>query len=362
MHLMDVLALRPVPAAAAFLALTRRCPLSCAHCSTNSMLSSEEHDGDMFRRFVDSFMPESHPEVILMSGGEALLRPRLVQELAESARSAGASSQVLSGMFFARGARARIPKPILRAIESVDHFSASLDAYHEREVSRGEVFRALDEVIALGRDVSLHIVGLGDDDPYVAGLVADIRRRFDDRVPVLVGRVGPMGRARDWLDVPAGAAPRAAAADPCTLANWPLVAFDGTIVACCHQEVVDKRPVPEHLLLGHARTDDWATVRERYLRSTLLRGIRTYGPEYVADRFGDSVACSGYCETCVTLSTDPTLEPRLAELLARPSAELVERHVAMLQRAGGPLAFARRAGLARYAEMIALGYEEACVA
>ena len=45
MHLMEVLELRPVPGAALFLAVTRRCPLSCAHCSTNSMLSSEEHDG-----------------------------------------------------------------------------------------------------------------------------------------------------------------------------------------------------------------------------------------------------------------------------------------------------------------------------
>jgi hypothetical protein len=314
----------------------------------------------MFQRFVDSFTPENRPEVILMSGGEALLRPRLVRELAESARSVGASSQVLSGMFFARSER--IPRPILRAIESVDHFSASLDKYHEREVSRAQVFKTLDEVATLGKDVSLHIVGLGDDDPYVAGLVGDIRRHFDDRVPVLVGRVGATGRAREWLDAAGSAAPREVVADPCTIANWPLVAFDGTVVGCCNQDVVDRRPVPDHLRLGHAAEDDWGTVRERYLRSTLMRGVRLFGPAYVADRFGETVGCEGYCETCVKLSTDATLEPRLAEVLARPSTELVARQVEVLQRSGGALAFARRAGLARYADLITLGYEEACVA
>jgi pyruvate-formate lyase-activating enzyme len=364
MHLIDVLALRPVPAGALFLALTRRCPLSCAHCSTNSMLSSEEHDGDMFLRFVDTFTADDRPEVILMSGGEALLRPQLVRELAESARSVGCSSQVLSGMFFARGAR--IPRPILRAIEAVDHFSASLDKYHEREVSRAQVFRMLDQVMALGKDVSLHIVGLGDDDPYVAGLVDDIRRHFDDRMPILVGNVGATGRAREWLDEPESGSPDEITADPCAIANWPLVAFDGTIVGCCNQDVVDRRPVPDHLRLGHAAEDDWSDVRERYLRSTLMRGVRLFGPEYVADRFSDSVNCDGYCETCIKLSSDATLERRLAEVLARPSTELIARQVELLQRSGGAIAFARRAGIARYADLIALGYdgprEAACVA
>lgn len=362
MHLMEVLELRPVPGAALFLAVTRRCPLSCAHCSTNSMLSSEEHDGEMFLRFVDSFTVDDRPQVILMSGGEALLRPRLVEELAESARSVGCSSQVLSGMYFARGEARRIPPRLRRAIASVDHFSASLDAYHEREVSRHEVFRMLDEVIALGKDVSLHIVGLGDDDPYAAGLVEDCRRHFDDRVPILVGRVGATGRARSWLKGAERVSSHEIAAEPCAIANWPLVAFDGTIVACCNQDVVDRRPVPAHLLLGHAAVDDWPSVRERYLRSALLRGLRVYGPEYLADRHTDAGACSGYCESCFALAADASLEQRLAEVLARPSSEFVERHVSLLQRSGGALEFARRSGLARYADLIALGYEEACVA
>jgi pyruvate-formate lyase-activating enzyme len=350
MHLTEVLTLRPVPAAALFLAVTRRCPLSCAHCSTNSMLASEEHPGDIFVRFVSTFTPENRPELILMSGGEPMLRPKLVRELAERARAVGCQSHVLSGMFFARSRT--IPRPIRAAIDAVDHFSASLDVFHEQEVSRTQVLRVLGELVAEGKDVSLQVVGLGEDDPYLAEITDEVRRTLHDRVPILVGSVGATGRAATWLS--RGEEKVNLGPDPCTLAAWPLVAFDGTIVACCNQDIVDG-PAPDHLRLGHAATDDWQDVRERYLSSYLLRAIRTFGPEYVADRFSESVTCDGYCSTCVRLSTDPELEGRLAPVLERPTARAMEELVTALQQEGGAVAFARRNGVAKYAELVALG-------
>jgi pyruvate-formate lyase-activating enzyme len=353
MHLTEVIALRPVPAAALLLALTRRCPLTCAHCSTNSMLASEEHAAEIFVKFVSTFTPDDRPELILMSGGEPMLRPKLVRELAKRAHAVGCRSHVLSGMFFARGRG--IPRPIRQAIDEVDHFSASLDVFHEREVSRGQVFRVLHELVAEGKDVSLQIVGLGDDDPYLAGITDEIRRTFDDRVPVLVGRVGAVGRAASWLSVDEEEVHLDP--DPCSLAAWPLVCFDGTIVGCCNQDVVDGPP-PEHLRLGHAATDDWPDVRKRYLRSSMLRAIRLFGPEYLAHHYSEKVACDGYCSTCFRLSTeDPGLEQRIAAELEKPVLRAMEA-VAALQRKATAVAFARRFGVTKYAELVALGAPE----
>ena len=56
MHLVDLLSLRAVPAGGVSIALTRRCPLSCAHCATNSLLTSEEAPAEMFVHFVDGFL------------------------------------------------------------------------------------------------------------------------------------------------------------------------------------------------------------------------------------------------------------------------------------------------------------------
>ena len=55
MHLADILSLRQTNAAGLYLSLTRRCPLSCAHCSTRSTLASEEHDGEVFLRLVGQY-------------------------------------------------------------------------------------------------------------------------------------------------------------------------------------------------------------------------------------------------------------------------------------------------------------------
>jgi hypothetical protein len=256
-------------------------------------------------------------------------------------------------MFFARGRE--IPPAIRRAIDAVDHFSASLDVFHEREVSRRDVFRVLARLLEEGKDVSLQVVGLGDDDPYLADVTSDIRRTFDDRVPVLVGGVAPTGRAAEWLAPAPGAPKSRPEPDPCTLAAWPLVSFDGTIVACCNQHVADG-PAPAHLRIGHAAHDDWSTVRERCVGSSMIRAIRLFGPEYLADRHGTgTVTCDGYCSTCVKLSTDPGLLQRVEARMARPQSAALERQVTELQVRAGAIAFARRFGLPRYAELVALG-------
>lgn len=354
MHLADYLAIRAVPAGGVSLALTRRCPLNCAHCATNSTTTSEEAPAELFVRFVDSFTAEEHPEVLAISGGEAFLRPALVQDLAERAALVGCRTAALSGMFWASARR--IPPPIKRAIDALDHFSVSLDVFHEREVRREDVYGVLETLLSEGKDVSVHIVGLDADDPYLVERTEEVRRVFDGRVPMLVNCVNAVGRALDWLDkADVSVGPRTSDPEPCTLAAWPLVAFDGTVVACGNDDVVDG-PAPPHLRLGHAGVDGWATIKRRALASSMLRAIRAFGPEYMVDRQGSGVlTCDGYCSTCQLMSSDVLLETRVEEMMAGPTARIVEDQILALQQDAGPLSFARRYGLAAYADLVSLG-------
>lgn len=352
MHLVDYLALRAIPAAGISLALTRRCPLSCAHCATNSTFTSEEAPGEMFVRFVDSFTADDHPGVLAISGGEAFLRPALLQELAERAALVGCRTAALSGMFWAKARR--IPPPIRRAIDALDHFSCSLDVFHEREVRRADVYRVLETLLSEGKDVSMHLVGLDADDPYLEERTEEIRDLFDGRVPMLVNAVNAYGRAAEWMEAQAPAAEGPGQPNPCALAAWPLVAFDGTVVACGNDDVVDG-PAPAHLRLGHADADGWPAIRARTLTSGMLRAIRTFGPEHIAERQGSAIRCDGYCSTCLRLPDDPGLEARVEELMARPSSALVEEHVLALQRHAGATGFIRRFGMRRYADLVNLG-------
>uniref|UniRef100_UPI000BEF60C9 radical SAM protein n=1 Tax=Streptomyces sp. rh34 TaxID=2034272 RepID=UPI000BEF60C9 len=334
MELAELVARRPYPAAGLLLGLTRRCPLRCAHCSTGSdLFTREEPDGGQLERFVGSFSEENRPDVVMLTGGEPLLLPALAERLSALAHRAGSRTALLSGMFFARSGNTRpeghrsgsrrdhgddrsgrtgrggkaIPPAILRAIRSVDHFSASLDVHHEREVPRADVFRALHRIRDEGVDVSFHLTGTGASDPYLADITRAVEKEFGGRVPCLVNEVRPFGRAASWAR-PARIGPDPAAASPCSMAAWPVVAFDGRVLACCNQDTVDQRPVPAHLDLGHIGVDDWATVRHRALESPVLRMLRTVGPAHLAARYGSGPRAGSYCDGCRALGGDEAAE------------------------------------------------------
>ncbi|MFI0777014.1 radical SAM protein [Streptomyces sp. NPDC021212] len=357
MHLLDLLAARAEPAAAALLTVTRRCPLACAHCSTASSMESEQIDAAVLKRFVATFTVADRPEYVLLTGGEPLLRPGLVREIAERVREVGARTHLLSGMFFAAGGRT--PAPVRRAIDAVDHFAASIDAFHERQVPRAAVLRVLRQLLDEGKDLSVQLTGLTPDDPYLRRATEDIRRELDDRVPILVTVVRPAGRARPWLPpVGAGAAVHPTVPAPCALAAWPVVCFDGTVAACCNQDVVDAAALgrlPAHLRLGHIAHDGWVAIRERLLERELLRGIRAFGPRHLASLAG--AGCDGYCAACVTALGEPGTATRAGAVLERPGVRAVERQLGALVRAGGAEMFLRRYGTEGYRELAALGHE-----
>ncbi|MDQ7911322.1 radical SAM protein [Phytohabitans sp. ZYX-F-186] len=353
MRLAEIVAARPLVGEGVLVMLTRRCPLRCAHCATMSTMSAPHADAGVLRRFFDTFTVDSHPAVAVLTGGEPLLRPALVTELAAAARSAGTRTAVLTGAFFATAAR--IPAPVRRVAAAVDHFSISLDAYHEREVPRASVFRVLRELIELGVAVSLHVVGAGPDDPYLADATADVRRCFGTQVPMLVTGLRATGRAASWAS-PAIPAPGAAAAEPCAMAAWPVVTDDGTITACCNQNVVDGVARPEHLRLGHATVDGWPAVRERTRSSPVLRMLRTLGPRGLDAR----VAADGgwpaadYCGTCERLGRRPEVLAWARANAAGPGGALLDRQAAHGQADAGPTALVRRYGCAPYADLVDL--------
>ncbi len=347
MHLAEILDMRNDIGGGVSIGLTRRCPLSCAHCSTRSTMESEEAPAEIFTRFVGTFRRDDRPEILALSGGEALLRPDLVQALASTARKVGTRTSVLSGLFFARADR--IPPPILRAVDAVDHFSTSFDVFHEPEVPRDRLFRTLGAIMDRGVDVSLHLVGQGADDPWLGTFIGDVRRRFDDAVPMVVNALAPFGRARDWLAPLEGEGADTAAANPCAMAAWPVVGFDGTVSACGNDDVFDRRPA--HLLLGHAATDGWPTIRARTERSALLRAIRLFGPRATARRLGRG--CDGYCAACMALDANAATD--LSALMDRPATRVLERGVQALLRGGGGEAFLRRHGIPRFAGLSQLG-------
>ena len=359
MHLMEMFQRRREPAAGLFMALTRRCPLLCDHCSTNSSLMSEEHPERLFTNLARTFTLGSHPEYLLLTGGEPLLRTGLVRELITLAHAVGTKVYLLSGVYYAR--RPEIPAAIEDAIAAVDHFAVSLDVFHERQVPRQATLAVLRSALERGQDVSIQTVGRGADDPYLADVTAHVRREFGDRVPMLVGYLGASGRIQPRSlppDHPADVSllMEAEEPSPCDMATWPVVTFNGTIAGCCNQQVVDG-PVPQHLALGVGATTPWSDVAERVRHAAMLRALRLYGPQYLARRFGgDGTLRPGYCDSCLRLSDDPHLRARVEEAMSPPRLHVLEQQVAKVRR-DEPL----RGAIPEYAHLMTLDYQPAPV-
>jgi pyruvate-formate lyase-activating enzyme len=358
-HLVELIDKRQVAAAGIFAMLTRRCPLGCRHCSTNSGNDSEEHDGATFLRFARSFREDCRPDFLLLTGGEPLVRPRLVSSLARAARAAGTRSYLLTGMFFARNGT--IPGPIHRAIADVDHVAVSIDGFHQEFVRRDQVFRAMGRLAADGVDLSVQLTGWGEDDPDLAENVAAVRTEFGDRVPVLAGLIKPYGRAR-LLVRPVSGGP--VLGGPCSFAGWPVIGPDGTISACCNQAVVDGVAVPGpgrgrpgHLELGHAARDDWPAVRQRCLTTPLLTAVRALGPDATARLAGSGRGDDGYCQACWRLSDSADAGRWAVGPAARSMIALMERRADAADAKQEPTRFVRRQGAAGFADLVLLGKE-----
>jgi len=177
-------------------------------------------------------------------------------------------------------------------------------------------------------------------------------------VPMLCNGINPIGRAAGWFPLPDYGAPARVEPFPCSLSAWPVIGYDGTITACGNDDVVEG-PAPDHLRIGHAATDSWPQIRDRMLGSPMVRAIRTYGPEYVHDRFGSgALVCTGYCSTCQKLSDDGPLVQAVEVAMSRPTARTVEQTVEDFLAAGGARSFVERFALPRYAGLVTLGYPE----
>ncbi len=302
MRVEDILNYRSDLAAGLYLALTQRCPLLCAHCSTNSSLLSplELEEKDLLR-FIGSIEPELAPKFILLTGGEPLLRTRLIHELVNLIEAHELPSKIciLTGLYFARGL---MPPSVREVLKRVDHVTASLDTFHEVFVTRERAFQCLKEIQAIGVDISLQLCSTQDNDPYIRELVDDSHKALGNSLSIFISKLQKQGRAQDLPTYnQISMSDLLPNISPCGFASWPVVSYSGNIVTCCNTEVVNHAKPPEHLILGHIHTSTWNSIHTKLLGDRMLRSIRTFGPLWLS---GKGTCRQSYCQTCHSLTAE----------------------------------------------------------
>jgi len=272
---------------------------------------------------------ECHPAVVSLMGGEPLLRPQLAIGLAEILHEIGTQIVMGTGLYFAR--TPGIPRSIRAAVRAVDLVIVSLDIWHEAEVPRQRALDAISDLRELGCDVAIQLTGRSYEDPYIQDTTQEVRDRFGNDVPLMVSKVSPVGRATGLGLLPDAPIPLRRP-EPCSGAYWPVVAFDGAVVACCNQSVVDGER-PAELVLGSVESDSWPALVERGLNSTYLDLIRLAGPRFAAKSALGASSDGDYCGTCLALAGRESEERRVSSYVVSPKGRL---ELALLRTAKAP--------------------------
>lgn len=335
MNWAEITARRAVPGAGVFIAITRRCPLHCAHCSTESTMSSPQAEDDYYRQFVASFTPDNHPEVVWFTGGEPMLRHRLVRELAASCRKLSATTALTTGLYFGR--RGKIPAHFWPALEEIDFITVSIDTWHEQEVNRQISFSCFEQMLSRGLHVGVQATGRDSDDPYLLDLLDEIEARFGHQIGVFVSLLKPAGRGVNLMepwnlseDAMATGRPRP---QGCGGLSWPVFGFGEQVVnACCNQEAVNDRP--EHLSLPV----DWPHISRSLREDPVLRVINVLGPRVLAYNLDATTEpMLDYCGKCRSLAGRSGLAETAQEIVDRPSWGVFEDFSTSLrQKLGDP--------------------------
>ena len=134
-HLADYLAIRAVPAAGVSLALTRRCPLNCAHCATNSTVDER---GGARPSCSSASSTASPPRTIRRCSRSPAARrscgPRSCGTSPSARRSSAAGRRRCRACSGRRRAASRRRSSARSTCSTTSR--VSLDVFHEREVRR----------------------------------------------------------------------------------------------------------------------------------------------------------------------------------------------------------------------------------
>jgi MoaA/NifB/PqqE/SkfB family radical SAM enzyme len=323
------------------LMVTRRCNMTCAHCSVESGPNiKDEPSLEELRAWVTA-IADSGAHLLLLTGGEPMLRQGDVLAVIRHARHAGLNVTMSTNGFWGstpveaeRTVRALRRAGLLTLTISPDRYHAPFQSLeHSLNIARAAKAQRIPLNVNLtraGNDKDLdRVVTAFDESPAIRD---HVRVRFFDVQPV--GRARGLHRLRSEND---GA---------CIACRLPAVTDDGRVTACNGPSYFAPEGSP--LNLGSLAAHSLAELLDKHASDPILDTIRTHGVKRLREEleqipgvepFPFRSHYSGMCDLCTHLTADPQA---VAVLRARLSGEqfvaerLAKKVVVQAQRREGP--------------------------
>jgi hypothetical protein len=325
------------------LMVTRRCNMTCGHCSVASGPEVRGEPSESTLRHWLRDAANAGVRSVRLTGGEPMLRPRVVLRLIRDGRALGVSMAITTNGFWGRSpaAASRLVRQLVRA--GLQTLTVSVDRYHaafQDAQAAVHIARAAQPYLL---PVHINFVRTAGDE-QLAALVApfeatpSVHLRFYD--------IQAVGRARE---LPPDAF-NGDAAGFCAACAAPAITDDGRVIACNGPAYFSAPGSP--LAVGSLAGKGVAALLRRHADDPILDTIRTSGPARLLAElrtlpgftdFGRDTAFAGMCDVCLAITSNRSAVAALAERLSgdRYAAERrALRQVIAGSRDGGVLSWA----------------------
>lgn len=297
--------------------LTRKCNMSCAHCSVESgpKIKGEPTDDELLQAVRDAH--QNGVRSLLLTGGEPMLREKLLLAMLREAKRLGLTTSLASNGFWGKTPdRARQTVALLKDA-GLRLATISYDRYHadfQGSEPAINIARAAQE-FGLALNISITRTAQEDDLDAIVAPFADVpnaKLRFYD--------VQLIGRARDFDK----ATLRGETGGFCNACAAPALTDDGRLTACNGPSYFSQLGSP--LVPGDTRDEAMSTLLKRHRDDVILEAIRTHGPQWLADQLETLPGFAswqrpnygGMCDVCLHLNADSAATAVLREYLSNP--------------------------------------------
>lgn len=321
---------RPVAFTVALM-VTRRCNMACAHCSVDSgpRVRGQPSEAELERLVGEA--ADAGVRGILFTGGEPMLRERLVLRLMSMAKKRGLTSALSTNGFWGSTLPAARRKLSDLRRAGLGLCTLSYDRYHAEyqgpEAGRN-ILRAAAE---LGVPMNVNVTRVADDSE-----ISDLIRPFETsrHAKIRLYDVQPVGRARD---LPVSSL-RTESDGSCQSASLPAITDDGRLTACNGPSYF--QPSTSSLNVGSLSESSLETLLKRHRDDPILQTIRIFGPARLRrelssisgfENFAWKDSYAGLCDLCTHINSNPDASVALRQRLSSPelTAERTARRLVM---------------------------------
>jgi pyruvate-formate lyase-activating enzyme len=334
-HLPDV----PLQAGFAALMVTRRCNMSCAHCSVESgPKAGNQPTLESLLKIVDD-AAKNKIQGLLITGGEPMLRENEVIIIMNRCKELGLSLSMTSNGFWGKTPE-RASETLKKLVDAgLKQISISYDRYHAEFQGPEPALNIARAAKQLNLTFNIGITRTQDETD-----LREIVAPFDE-VPSAMLRfydVQPIGRARDF-DL---STLRPQLKGFCNACFSPAITEDGRITACNGPAYFS--PVHSPLVLGSLEKEQMETLLKRHQNDPILETIRTFGPVKLLEEAQKMPELSGLirddyrgmCDVCLHLTDNPVIVAKLRAHLSDSysvAQRLAVRKIIEGERRGGRL-------------------------